>query len=85
MRIERTKRFKQDYQVLPARIQKKVDKQLKLLAQDFHYPSLHTKKVKGTEDIWEAWVDKKHRLTFSIRGRVIYLRKVGRHEILERP
>lgn len=84
MRVEWTGEFEENYHGLPKRIKKKVDKQLKFLGDDFHHPSLHTKKVKGVKGIWEAWVDRKHRMTFSIRGEVIILRKVGGHEIIER-
>jgi formylglycine-generating enzyme required for sulfatase activity len=50
MKIRAYKTFKKAYRKLPADIQSKIDKQIDILAGDFRYPSLHTKKVKGQDD-----------------------------------
>lgn len=46
MKIKAYDRFERCYQDLPKSIQKKVDRQVKILANDFRHPSLHTKKIK---------------------------------------
>jgi len=47
---------------------------------------LHTKKIKGKEDIWEVRVDIHYRMTFEIIGDTIYLRVVGNHDdVLKNP
>ena len=49
-------------------------------------PSLHTKKIKGKEGIWEARVDIHNRMTFEIISDTIYLRVVGNHDdVLKNP
>lgn len=82
MKIKAYKRFKKCYEGLPKHIQKKVDRQLYLLAQDFHHPSLQTKKIKGTEGVWEGRIDLFYRMTFDIMGEIIFLRTVGNHDIV---
>ncbi|TLD40556.1 MAG: hypothetical protein JETT_3193 [Candidatus Jettenia ecosi] len=47
MNIKAYERFKNSYQNLPEHIKKKVDKQIKILSNNFRHPSLHTKKLKG--------------------------------------
>jgi len=86
MKIKAYERFKKSYQDLPKRIQKKVDKQIMILVENFRHPSLHTKKIKGTKEIWEVRIDIYYRVTFEIIGDTIFLRVVGNHdEVLKNP
>ncbi|MEE4358258.1 MAG: hypothetical protein V2I97_17445 [Desulfococcaceae bacterium] len=86
MKIKAYQTFRKAYQKLPSAIQKKVDRQLELLVGDFCYPSLHTKKIKGREGIWEARIDLHYRMTFEIVEDTIMLRVVGNHdEVLKNP
>ena len=86
MKIKAYKRFLKAYHSLPENVQKKVDKQIALLSKDFKHPSLHTKKIKGREGIWEARIDIHHRLTFEIIEDTIFLRVAGNHdEVLRSP
>jgi mRNA-degrading endonuclease RelE of RelBE toxin-antitoxin system len=86
MKIKAYLRFRKAYQDLPENLQKKVDKQLRLLLRDFNHPSLQTKKIKGTKGIWEARVDHSHRFTFEIADETLFLRVVGNHdEVLKKP
>ncbi len=66
MKIKAYYRFKKSYQELHENIKKKTDKQILLLTKDFHHPSLHTKKIKGREGIWEIRIDIFYRATFEI-------------------
>ena len=86
MKIKAYKSFKKACKVLPRNIQDKVDKQIEILEVNYLYPSLHTKKIKGTEGIWEVRIDIHYRMTFEIIGDTIYLRTVGNHdEVLKNP
>ena len=86
MRIKAYKRFLKAYQNLPDNVQRKIDKQIALLSRDLKHPSLHTKKIKGKEGIWEERIDIHHRLTFEIIEDTIFLRVAGNHnEVLRSP
>ena len=86
MKVKAYKSFSKAYRALPQNIQNKVDKQIEHLETNLLYPSLHTKKIKGTEDIWEIRVDIHYRMTLEITGNAIYLRTVGNHdEVLKNP
>jgi len=85
MKIKAYRRFKKAYSTLPANIQLKVDRQLKILLEDMRHPSLHTKKIKGETDIWEARIDFHYRLTFEIIEDTIFLRVVGNKKPSLRP
>ena len=82
--LVRTDRFRKLYQKLPEAIRKKVKRQLRALAKDVRHPSLHAKRIRGREDIWEARVDIHHRMTFHMTGDHIILRAVGPHDVLKR-
>ena len=86
MKIKAYRKFKKAYCNLPQNIQLKVDRQLTMLLEDMRHPSLHTKKIKGKADIWEARVDFHYRLTFEIVEDTLFLRVVGNHdEVLKNP
>jgi len=86
LKIKAYKSFRKSYKDLPQYIQTKVDKQIEILEANYLYPSLHTKKIKGKEDIWEARVDIHYRMTFEIIDNTIYLRTVGNHDdVLKNP
>jgi len=65
LKIKAYKSFTKHYKSLLKDIQAKVDKQIEILEANYLYPSLHTKKIKGKEGIWEARVDIHHRMTFG--------------------
>jgi mRNA-degrading endonuclease RelE of RelBE toxin-antitoxin system len=81
-----TKRFKASYKKLPLVIQKKFDKQIKLLEHNFRHPSLQIKKIQGFDKIWEARVDYHYRFTFNLENEMIILRTIRAHDkVLESP
>ena len=80
MKIRRTRTFDKAFLKLPAQIQLKTEKAVKLLFLDFYHPSLHTKKMMGQKDLWEARVDYHYRFTFTFDHDTIILRVVGNHE-----
>jgi len=79
VKVRAFKRFQELYQKLPLEIQKKVDKQIRLLAGNPRHPSLQVKKRKGTKNIWYGRIDRNYRFTFEIEGDTIFLRAVGSH------
>ncbi|OGD83291.1 hypothetical protein A3J17_02980 [Candidatus Curtissbacteria bacterium RIFCSPLOWO2_02_FULL_40_11] len=79
MKIHFTKRAESTYRRLPPQIQKKVDKQLLLLASNYRHPSLRTRKM-GGEDHFEGRIDKKHRFTFVVESGDIYILTIGLHD-----
>lgn len=73
--------FKRDRKKLPLEVQEPLDKALKFLLLDPHYPSLQSRKLPGT-DLWYARITKAYRFTFQIDGQTITLRRAGTHDIL---
>ena len=78
-------RFKRDYKKLTPQSQKRINQTLSQMERDLKHPSLETKKLKRTNSIWEARVSKSLRITFNLKGKLIILRTVGEHKILNRP
>jgi len=81
-----TDRFTAAYQKLPAQIQKKVKKALRLLDENPRHPSLQLHKIQGTTNIYEGRVDQKYRFSFQFAGTDKVLRNVDNHdECLKNP
>ena len=78
-------RFKRDYKKLTPQSQKRINQALLQMERDLIHPSLDTKKLKRTNSIWEARASKSLRITFNLKGKLIILRTVGEHKILNRP
>ena len=74
-----TPRFEKVYRALPPEQQTAVDTHLKMLAQNWRHPSLHTKKLPGTQ-IWYLRVSRDVRLTFQPTPAGLLLRNVGHHD-----
>ncbi len=86
MKVLAYESFRAFYRKLPAPIQRKVDKQLRLLSENPRHPSIQLKKIRGTADLWEARVDRQYRLSLEMKGDTVYLRVVGNHdEVLRHP
>jgi mRNA-degrading endonuclease RelE of RelBE toxin-antitoxin system len=84
MQFRRTERFKKAFRALPASIQQKAIKALRLLAENPRHPSLQVKKIQGMENIWEGRVDQKYRFTFQFENEndqiVVVLRNIDNHD-----
>jgi mRNA-degrading endonuclease RelE of RelBE toxin-antitoxin system len=80
MPIVITERFAKAYAKLPRHVWAKVDKALRLLDEDFRHPGLRARAVEGTQGIYEARVDRKHRLTYERDGDRLIMRNVGKHD-----
>lgn len=76
-----TDKFAENYQKLDAVSQKAIDKALTLLNHSTHHPSLRTKKMEGTSDIFEASANMNIRITFHYeKPDTIVLRNCGHHD-----
>lgn len=85
MTIRFSKPFIHDYERLESPISKKVDKVVRLLRTDLKHPGLNVHKMVNRPGIYEARVDVHNRVTFSISGNMLIMRRVGTHEIYRRP
>jgi len=60
------------------------EKFLQLIEDNPQHPSLRTKKIQGTDGIYEASINMAIRVTFHYeKPNTIYLRNVGEHGILK--
>jgi mRNA interferase RelE/StbE len=85
--IETTERFEQDFLRLPAEIQKKVLKALRLLAENPRHPSLQTKPIQGARGLYEARIGQSYRMTYQrMPDDRLLIRTTGKHdETLKNP
>jgi mRNA-degrading endonuclease YafQ of YafQ-DinJ toxin-antitoxin module len=81
-----TARFKKSYKQLAERDQKTIKKKLDLMSRNPHHPSLRTKKVQGTDGIFECSITMSIRATWEYEGESNRLRVVGDHdEVFKNP
>ena len=80
MNFIETSRFKRAYRSLSDEAKVRVKESLRKLAENNRHPSLQTKKIKGTKDIWEARISLDYRITFQIIKNYFILRNVGHHD-----
>lgn len=78
-------RFERGYKKLSSQFKQQVNHALLKMESDLRHPSLNVKKIKGTQNIWEARASISLRITFSMEGNEICLRTVGQHDILRNP
>ena len=75
-----TSRFEKAYRSLSQEQQLAVDEHLRVLERHWRHPSLHTKKLHGTRNIWALRISRDLRLTFEPTRAGILLRNVGPHD-----
>ncbi len=83
MEIKRSNKFERAYKNLPENIKKKAQRQFGYFVQNPWHPSLHTKKIRGVQYIFEGRIDGFYRFTFHFEGsgRCV-LRNIGPHDIV---
>jgi mRNA interferase RelE/StbE len=84
VKVFRTESFKRDFQRLPAEVQGRTEKTVRLLAENPRHPSLRAKKMKGLEDTWEASVSLTYRITYQTSSDSLLLRRIGTHDVLKK-
>jgi mRNA interferase RelE/StbE len=72
--------FLENVNRLPVDTKKALKKKLDLLVDNPKHPSLRTKKIKGTNDIFEASINTDIRITWEFYEDGILLRNIGRHD-----
>jgi len=76
-----TEKFTENYSKLDIHSQKAIDKALRFLANNPKYPSLRTKKMEGTDHIFEASATMDIRITFHYeKPDILVLRNCGHHD-----
>jgi mRNA interferase RelE/StbE len=83
MNLYFTRSFEKDYSKLPEKIQNSIDKQLVLLLDNPYHPSLHSKKIKGTPNLWELRISKGYRLSYEMTDDSIIILRAGTHDMLK--
>ena len=76
-------RFKRNFKALPAAIQKRFEQKLELFLNDPRHRSLNIHKYHGADLVWEAYISKQYRFTFSVTKESIIFRNIGPHSIID--
>ena len=80
-----TDRFKKNYKSLSGNEKNQIAKKLDLLSKNPMHPSLRTKRIQGTADLFECSVNMDIRIVWYYEGdRIIILLDVGHHDILKK-
>lgn len=84
-KITYTKRFTKNLKKLNASEKAQLKKKLEILMLDPLYPSLRTKRIQGTETLFEFSVNMDVRVIWEYDGEtIILLLDIGHHDILNR-
>ena len=84
--IEWSPPFRKEFKKLPAEIRMRFEEKLELLLQSrMTHPSLRLKKMRGTDDVWEASITMNYRFTFQKTAQGLFLRHIGTHDMLQTP
>jgi hypothetical protein len=83
---EAEKFFRKRLRSKPPHMQAAILRCITRLEENPRHPGLNVHEVEGTDDVWEAYVDDKNRITFHMEGPVIVLRNNCNHDIVrQRP
>jgi mRNA interferase RelE/StbE len=72
--------FKEKIQLLDQNVKKALKNKLELMDQNVKHPSLRTKKIKGSSNIFEASHTIGYRMTWQYYKDGIFLRNIGEHD-----
>ncbi|MDO4939447.1 MAG: type II toxin-antitoxin system mRNA interferase toxin, RelE/StbE family [Lachnospiraceae bacterium] len=79
-----TDKFQKHYKTLTATEKKQLQNKLRLLTENPLHPSLRTKRIQGTTDLFECSVNMDIRIIWYYEGdTMIILVDVGHHDILK--
>lgn len=82
--ITYTERFQKHFKKLTEQEKKQLQTKLQLLAENPLHPSLRTKRIQGTSDLFECSVNMDIRIIWFYEGeKLIILVDVGHHDILK--
>ena len=80
MTLRLTKTSERQIKKLSTTIRKKLYKQFFFLQKDYHHPSLHTQKMSGFEETFEARIDRHYRFTYLLGDSFFLILSVGPHD-----
>jgi len=72
--------FKQKISAFSPQVKKLIKKKLSLFLDNPRHPSLHSKKIQGTNHIFESRINLDIRFTWQYDGETIILRNIGYHD-----
>ena len=80
-----SKAFKKHYKKLSDTEKNQTKNKLKFFVENPTHPSLRTKKIQGTDGIWESSVNMDIRIIwFYENNELIFLLDIGHHDILDK-
>jgi len=79
MKILMTRAARRDYQNLAPQLKARVAKQLGLLVDNPHHPSLRAKKFDEANDVWQARVTRSYRFYFTIVADTYAILRITEH------
>ena len=83
-KITYTERFLKHFKDLNEQEKKQLRNKLNILAENPSHPSLRTKRIQGTKDLFECSVNMDIRIIWYYEGdKLIILLDVGHHDILK--
>ena len=83
-KITYTERFLKRFKDLTEQEKKQLRNKLNILAENPSHPSLRTKRIQGTKDLFECSVNMDIRIIWYYEGdKLIILLDVGHHDILK--
>lgn len=83
-RITYSSRFEKHFKYLTVQEKKRLKNKLNLLAENPFHPSLRTKKIQGTTDLFECSINLDIRIIWYYEcDKIIILVDVGHHDILK--
>lgn len=84
-KITYTKRFEKHYKKMTAEQKKQIKAKVEMLSENPLHPSLRTKRIQGTGDLFECSVNMDIRIIWYYESdQLIMLLDVGHHDILDR-
>lgn len=84
-KITYTRRFERHYRKLSDAERKQIKSKVEMLSENPLHPSLRTKRIQGTDDLFECSVNMDIRIIWYYEGdQLIMLLDVGHHDILDK-
>jgi len=84
----RTARFKAEFRLLPAEIQRVARAKFALFSRNWRHPSLRIHKLEGIlwhgHQVFDVWVTEKYRVLFVIDRDVVVSYSIGTHGIVSK-
>lgn len=84
-KISYSKRFEKNFKKLNVNEKKQLKQKIQLLVENPLHPSLRTKRIQGTDNLFESSVNMDIRIIWYYEGeQLILLLDVGHHDILNK-